>query len=76
MAELAMSPTVLAEMVALIENNTISGKIAKQILPDLLKVPPTLQSCVCGQAFIKRHRSPITIIIIKRFPRSCVSIIL
>ena len=38
MAELAMSPAVLAEMIALIEDSTISGKIAKQILPALLKV--------------------------------------
>lgn len=43
MAELAMSPAVLAEMVALIEGGIISGKIAKQILPDLLKVPPSLR---------------------------------
>ena len=59
MAELAMSPAVLAEMVALIENGTISGKIAKQILPDLLKVPPTPKSsCLCP--FIQRHQSPVT----------------
>ena len=38
MANLAMTPAVLAEMVALIEGGTISGKIAKQILPDLLTV--------------------------------------
>lgn len=38
MGDLAMSPTVLSEMVSLIEGGTISGKIAKQILPDLLQV--------------------------------------
>ena len=43
MADLAMSPAVLAEMVALIEGGTISGKIAKQILPDLLAVSPSPQ---------------------------------
>jgi aspartyl-tRNA(Asn)/glutamyl-tRNA(Gln) amidotransferase subunit B len=34
--ELALTPENLAELVTLIENNTISGKIAKDILPDLL----------------------------------------
>jgi aspartyl-tRNA(Asn)/glutamyl-tRNA(Gln) amidotransferase subunit B len=34
--EIALQPTTLAELIALIENGTISGKIAKDILPDLL----------------------------------------
>jgi aspartyl-tRNA(Asn)/glutamyl-tRNA(Gln) amidotransferase subunit B len=33
--EIALTPTVLAELVSLIENGTISGKIAKEILPEL-----------------------------------------
>jgi aspartyl-tRNA(Asn)/glutamyl-tRNA(Gln) amidotransferase subunit B len=36
-AELPLQPTQLAEMVQLIENGTISGKIAKEILPELLE---------------------------------------
>jgi aspartyl-tRNA(Asn)/glutamyl-tRNA(Gln) amidotransferase subunit B len=34
--EIALKPTTLAELIALIEDGTISGKIAKDILPDLL----------------------------------------
>lgn len=34
--EIALKPTTLAELLTLIENGTISGKIAKDILPDLL----------------------------------------
>ncbi|GAB4815401.1 hypothetical protein N2152v2_002447 [Parachlorella kessleri] len=37
MDALAMKPATLAEMIALIENGTISGKIGKDLLPDLLK---------------------------------------
>ncbi|GIL57448.1 hypothetical protein Vafri_12668 [Volvox africanus] len=37
MDALAITPATLAEMVSLIENGTISGKIAKDILPDLLQ---------------------------------------
>lgn len=40
-SELALQPPTLAEMIALIESGTISGKIGKQILPDLLQVSPT-----------------------------------
>jgi len=35
-SDLALTPSVLAELVALIEDNTISGKIAKDILPELI----------------------------------------
>ena len=38
MAELLLTPALLAEMVGLIDADTISGKIAKQILPDLFTV--------------------------------------
>lgn len=34
---LAISPAALAEMISLIEDATISGKIAKDVLPDLLE---------------------------------------
>ncbi|MEM9541776.1 MAG: Asp-tRNA(Asn)/Glu-tRNA(Gln) amidotransferase subunit GatB [Cyanobacteria bacterium P01_E01_bin.42] len=34
--DIALQPTILAELVALIEKGTISGKIAKEILPELL----------------------------------------
>lgn len=34
--EIALKPATLGELVALIEDNTISGKIAKEILPELL----------------------------------------
>lgn len=37
MDALAIAPSALAEMISLIEDNTISGKIAKDILPDLLE---------------------------------------
>ncbi|MGY6528953.1 MAG: Asp-tRNA(Asn)/Glu-tRNA(Gln) amidotransferase subunit GatB [Cyanobacterium sp.] len=35
--KIALKPEMLAELVTLIENGTISGKIAKEILPDLLE---------------------------------------
>jgi aspartyl-tRNA(Asn)/glutamyl-tRNA(Gln) amidotransferase subunit B len=34
--EIALTPVALAELIALIENNTISSKIAKDLLPELL----------------------------------------
>jgi hypothetical protein len=40
MGELALGAATLAEMISLIEDGTISGKIGKDILPDLLKVLP------------------------------------
>ena len=35
-AQIALKPLILAELVELIDNGTISGKIAKEILPELL----------------------------------------
>ena len=35
--KIALKPEMLAELVTLIENGTISGKIAKEILPELLE---------------------------------------
>ena len=37
MDQLKIQPQALAEMIGLIEDTTISGKIAKDILPDLLE---------------------------------------
>jgi Asp-tRNA(Asn)/Glu-tRNA(Gln) amidotransferase B subunit len=37
-AELQLAPATLAGMISLIEAGAISGKIGKQILPDLLEV--------------------------------------
>ena len=37
MDQLAIKPQALAEMIRLIEDTTISGKIAKDILPELLE---------------------------------------
>ena len=34
--EIALTPEILAELIGLIEKGTISGKIAKEILPELL----------------------------------------
>jgi Asp-tRNA(Asn)/Glu-tRNA(Gln) amidotransferase B subunit len=42
---LPMKPATLAGMIALIENGTISGKMGKDLLPDLLK-----GEGVCGGA--------------------------
>lgn len=36
-ADLALTPESLAELIGLIEDNTISGKIAKEVLPELLE---------------------------------------
>ena len=38
MGALQLSPQTLAELIALIDDGTISGKIGKQLLPALLKV--------------------------------------
>lgn len=38
MEQLQVQPAALAEMIQLIEGGTISGAIAKQILPQLLQV--------------------------------------
>lgn len=35
--DIALKPTILAELIGLIEDGTISGKIAKDILPELLR---------------------------------------
>ena len=40
MASLQLTPPKLAELIVLIDDGTISGKIAKQLLPDLFEVRP------------------------------------
>ena len=61
MSELQLKPEQLAEMVGLIEDGTISGKIGKQILPDLLQVRVPSSShngCICVQThslWVKAH---------------------
>ena len=49
MGQLQLKPETLAEMVGLIEDGTISGKIGKQVLPDLLQV--------CRLFLCTRHHS-------------------
>ena len=44
MGSLQLSPQTLTELIALIDDGTISGKIGKQLLPDLLQVGAS--SCV------------------------------
>jgi len=45
-AELPLKPEQLAEMVQLIENGTISGKIAKDLLPELLEQGGSVKAIV------------------------------
>jgi Asp-tRNA(Asn)/Glu-tRNA(Gln) amidotransferase B subunit len=42
--DLALAPAALAELLAAVEEGLISGKIVKQVLPELLQV--LTQSCV------------------------------
>lgn len=52
MDQLAIKPQALAEMIRLIEDTTISGKIAKDILPELLegKGNAGVKVCIkCGE---------------------------
>ncbi len=44
--EIALTPTVLAELITLIEKGTISGKIAKDLLPELLESGGSVQALV------------------------------
>jgi aspartyl-tRNA(Asn)/glutamyl-tRNA(Gln) amidotransferase subunit B len=47
--ELPLRPAQLAELTALIENGTISGKIAKEILPELLEKGGSPQAIVAAK---------------------------
>ncbi|MGB7445084.1 MAG: Asp-tRNA(Asn)/Glu-tRNA(Gln) amidotransferase subunit GatB [Coleofasciculaceae cyanobacterium] len=51
--EMALKPLVLAEMINLIEDGTISGKIAKEILPELLSKGGSAKELVERKGLIK-----------------------
>jgi aspartyl-tRNA(Asn)/glutamyl-tRNA(Gln) amidotransferase subunit B len=52
--QIALKPETLAELIELIENNTISGKIAKEILPELLtKEVKSVQKLVESKGLIQ-----------------------
>jgi aspartyl-tRNA(Asn)/glutamyl-tRNA(Gln) amidotransferase subunit B len=53
MAEIALKAEELAELVKLIENSTISGKIAKEILPELLNEGGSPQALVTKKGLIQ-----------------------
>jgi aspartyl-tRNA(Asn)/glutamyl-tRNA(Gln) amidotransferase subunit B len=44
--EIALTPTILAELIELIDKGTISGKIAKEILPELLEKGGSVKALV------------------------------
>ncbi|MFB2937001.1 Asp-tRNA(Asn)/Glu-tRNA(Gln) amidotransferase subunit GatB [Aerosakkonemataceae cyanobacterium BLCC-F154] len=50
--EIALKPNSLAELISLIEDKTISGKIAKEILPELLKKGGSVQEMVKDKGLI------------------------
>jgi aspartyl-tRNA(Asn)/glutamyl-tRNA(Gln) amidotransferase subunit B len=51
--EIALTPETLAELVGLIENNTISSKIAKDILPELLTQGGSAKALVESKGLIQ-----------------------
>jgi aspartyl-tRNA(Asn)/glutamyl-tRNA(Gln) amidotransferase subunit B len=53
MSEIALKAEELAELVKLIENGTISGKIAKEILPELLNEGGSPQALVTKKGLIQ-----------------------
>ncbi|MFB2833655.1 Asp-tRNA(Asn)/Glu-tRNA(Gln) amidotransferase subunit GatB [Floridanema evergladense] len=50
--EIALKPDTLAELISLIEDKTISGKIAKEILPELLTKGGSVQEMVKDKGLI------------------------
>jgi len=48
-ADIALTPATLAEMIALITNGTISSKIAKDILPELIEKSGSVQDLVTAK---------------------------
>jgi aspartyl-tRNA(Asn)/glutamyl-tRNA(Gln) amidotransferase subunit B len=50
--DIALTPTTLAELISLIEDKTISGKIAKEILPELLKKGGSVKEMVKDKGLI------------------------
>ena len=51
--EIALTPVMLAELINLIEDGTISGKIAKEILPELLSKGGSAKELVERKGLIK-----------------------
>ena len=51
--EIALTPVILAELINLIEDGTISGKIAKEILPELLSKGGSAKKLVERKGLIK-----------------------
>ncbi len=51
--QIALTPIVLAELISLIEDGTISGKIAKEILPDLLSQGGSAKKLVESQGLVQ-----------------------
>lgn len=51
--ELVLTPTVLAELVALIEDGTISGKIAKDLLPELIAQGGSVKALVESKGLVQ-----------------------
>jgi len=52
-ADIALTPEILAELINLIEDGTISGKIAKEILPELLSKGGSAKELVESKGLIK-----------------------
>jgi aspartyl-tRNA(Asn)/glutamyl-tRNA(Gln) amidotransferase subunit B len=50
---LALKPATLAELISLIEDNTISGKIAKEILPELLSKGGSAKALVESKGLVQ-----------------------
>lgn len=51
--ELAITPPVLAELVSLIEDGTISGKIAKEILPELITQGGSVKAMIESKGLVQ-----------------------
>lgn len=51
--ELALTPQVLAELVSLIEDGTISGKIAKDILPELITQGGSVKELITSKGLVQ-----------------------
>jgi aspartyl-tRNA(Asn)/glutamyl-tRNA(Gln) amidotransferase subunit B len=52
-SDLALTPESLAELIGLIEDNTISGKIAKEVLPELLEKGGSAKALVEAKGLIQ-----------------------
>ncbi|TAF54665.1 MAG: Asp-tRNA(Asn)/Glu-tRNA(Gln) amidotransferase subunit GatB [Oscillatoriales cyanobacterium] len=52
-SDLALTPESLAELIGLIEDNTISGKIAKEVLPELLEQGGSAKALIEAKGLIQ-----------------------